>query len=86
MQFQADILNCPSCEIPRRKSLPGRRILAGLATGFWSDLEEIAALPRQFERFDPNMPDSQRKSSTKVASRGGASQKLTLLLDPRSTR
>jgi glycerol kinase len=62
MQFQADILNCPVLRNSSPEVSPlGAGFLAGLATGFWSDLEEIAALPRQFERFEPKMPDSQRE-------------------------
>ena len=62
MQFQADILNCPVLRNSSPEVSPlGAGFLAGLATGFWSSLEEIAALPRQFERFEPTMPDSQRE-------------------------
>jgi glycerol kinase len=61
MQFQADILNCTVLRNSSPEVSPlGAAFLAGLGTGFWSDLEEIAALPRQFERFEPKMPDSQR--------------------------
>jgi len=61
MQFQADILNCTVS----RNSSPdvsaiGAAFLAGLGTGFWSDPNEVAALPREFERFEPKMPDAQR--------------------------
>ena len=61
MQFQADILNCAVLRNSSPEISPlGAAFLAGLGTGFWSNLEEIAALPRQFERFEPKMPDSQR--------------------------
>lgn len=61
MQFQADILNCAVLRNSSPEVSPlGAGFLAGLATGFWSNLEEIAALPRQFERFEPQMPQSQR--------------------------
>jgi glycerol kinase len=61
MQFQADILNCTVLRNSSPEVSPlGAAFLAGLATGFWSNLDEIAALPRQFERFEPKMPDSQR--------------------------
>jgi glycerol kinase len=61
MQFQADILACPVL----RNSSPdvsalGAAFMAGLATGVWSSLDEIAALPREFDRFEPKMPDSRR--------------------------
>ncbi len=62
MQFQADILNCGILRNSSPEVSPlGAAFLAGLATGFWTSLEELAALPRQFERFEPKMPDSQRQ-------------------------
>lgn len=61
MQFQADILNCAVSRNSSPEVSPlGAAFLAGLAIGFWSNLDEVAALPREFERFEPNMPDSQR--------------------------
>lgn len=61
MQFQADILNCPVLRNSSPEVSPlGAAFLAGLATGFWSDLNEISSLPRQFESFEPKMADSQR--------------------------
>jgi glycerol kinase len=61
MQFQADILGCPVL----RNSSPdvsalGAGFMAGLATGIWSGLDEIAALPREFDRFEPTMTESRR--------------------------
>jgi glycerol kinase len=61
MQFQADILNCAVLRNSSPEVSPlGAGYLAGLGTGFWSNLQDIAALPRQFERFEPNMPEAQR--------------------------
>ncbi|HET7239205.1 MAG TPA: glycerol kinase GlpK [Terrimicrobiaceae bacterium] len=61
MQFQADILNCAVLRNASPEVSPlGAAFLAGLATGFWSKLDDVAALPRQFDRFEPQMPDSQR--------------------------
>lgn len=61
MQFQADILNCAVSRNSSPEVSPlGAAFLAGLAIGFWSNLDEVAALRREFERFEPNMPDSQR--------------------------
>jgi glycerol kinase len=61
MQFQADILNCAVLRNSSPEVSPlGAAFLAGLAIGFWSNLDEVAALPREFERFEPKMPDSQR--------------------------
>jgi glycerol kinase len=61
MQFQADILGCTVS----RNSSPdvsalGAAYLAGLAIGIWKDLDDIAALPRTFDRFEPAMPESWR--------------------------
>jgi glycerol kinase len=61
MQFQADILGCPVL----RNSSPdvsalGVGFMAGLATGIWSGLDEIAALPQEFGRFEPRMSESRR--------------------------
>ena len=65
MQFQADILNCAVLRNSSPEVSPlGAAFLAGLGTGFWSKLEDVAALPRQFERFEPRMPDSNALSST----------------------
>jgi glycerol kinase len=61
MQFQADILNCAVLRNSSPEVSPlGAAFLAGLAIGFWSDLEQIAALPGEFDRFEPKMPNSQR--------------------------
>jgi glycerol kinase len=54
MQFQADMLGCPVIRTSAADlSARGAAWLAGLATGFWSSLEELAALPRETERFEP---------------------------------
>jgi len=61
MQFQADILNCAVLRNSSPDVSPlGAAFLAGLGTGFWSNLDEVAALPREFERFEPKMPAAQR--------------------------
>ena len=61
MQFQADILNCAVSRNSSPEVSPlGAAFLAGLGVGFWSGLDEVAALPREFERFEPKMPDAQR--------------------------
>jgi glycerol kinase len=61
MQFQADILGCP---VLRNNSTVlsalGAAYLAGLAVGIWSSKEEIAALPRTIDRFEPQIPESTR--------------------------
>ncbi len=62
MQFQADILGCPVLRntSPDVSAL-GAAFLAGLAAGIWSGLDEIARLPREFDRFEPKMTEQRRQ-------------------------
>ncbi|MBL0160410.1 MAG: glycerol kinase GlpK [Bryobacterales bacterium] len=62
MQFQADILERPVI----RSSSPdlsaiGAAWLAGLAVGYWGSLEELAAMPRPTDRFEPCMAPARRR-------------------------
>jgi len=61
MQFQADILGCP---VVRSRSTDlsalGAAWLAGLATGVWRSLGELRALPRDTDRFEPEIRDDER--------------------------
>ncbi len=61
MQFQADILGRPvlRCTSPDVSAL-GAAYLAGLAVGVWKSEEEVAALPRERDRFDPRLSSSER--------------------------
>ncbi|MFN8622154.1 MAG: FGGY family carbohydrate kinase [Chloroflexota bacterium] len=54
-QTTADILGLPML-INRAESLAalGAAYLAGLATGLWASTDEIRALPRALDRFDPD--------------------------------
>ena len=63
MQFQADILDTPieRCAVPETTAL-GAGYLAGLAVGFWSDMDEIADHWRSNARFEPKMGHSERES------------------------
>jgi glycerol kinase len=56
LQFQADILRIP-VERPRvtETTALGAAFLAGLATGFWSSIEEIASTWQLERRFEPLM-------------------------------
>lgn len=62
MQFQADILNLP---VERPKVLEttalGAAYLAGLATGYWSSLEEIKQAWQLDRTFEPSMEANRRK-------------------------
>ena len=61
MQFQADILGVP---IVRPRMLEttalGAGLLAGLATGVWSDKDEARAVWQAERRFEPSMADADR--------------------------
>ena len=61
MQFQADLLGVPVVRpaVTETTAL-GAAYLAGLAQGFWSSREEIAALWRAERRFEPGMPAERR--------------------------
>jgi glycerol kinase len=58
MQFQADILGVPVVRPPVTETTAlGAAYLAGLAVGFWQDIEDSPAGKER--RFDPQMPQSQ---------------------------
>ena len=63
MQFQADILGYP---VLRNRSTVlsalGAAFLAGLTVGIWASRDEIAALPRQTDRFEPHINASAREA------------------------
>lgn len=62
MQFQADILGRPVVRnLGIDLSAIGAAWLAGLAVGFWRSLEELEALPREEDRFEPRMSDAERE-------------------------
>ncbi len=61
MQFQADILNTPieRASISETTAL-GAAFLAGLAVGFWRDIEEIKQTIHSRDEFIPNMNTATR--------------------------
>jgi glycerol kinase len=61
MQFQADVLGAPVSvpEIAETTAL-GAAYLAGIATGTWS-LDEVGAMWREAERYEPRMEEEQRR-------------------------
>jgi glycerol kinase len=63
MQFQADILAVPVVR-SRASDLSalGAAYLAGLAAGLWRSLDEIGALSRPQDRFEPRMDAAQRSA------------------------
>jgi glycerol kinase len=64
MQFQADLLGVPVIR-PRvtETTALGAAYLAGLAVGFWSSRDEIAAQWQAERRFDPRMPAARREEA-----------------------
>lgn len=62
MQFQADILNVkverPQCI---ETTALGAAYLAGLATGFWSDTEELIQRYQIDRHFQPHMSEDKRE-------------------------
>ncbi len=61
LQFQADLLGVP-VERPAvvETTAWGAAALAGLAVGFWRDLDEVAAIRRVDRRFEPTMAGAER--------------------------
>src|SRR6202051_877158 len=60
MQFQADILGVPVVRPSlTANTAQGVAFLAGLAVGFWKNLQVISSLPQEERRFAPHMPQSQ---------------------------
>ena len=63
MQFQADILNKPVCRpVIRETTAIGAAFLAGLAVGFWKDLDELRAVRALDRQFVPAMEEDRRRT------------------------
>jgi glycerol kinase len=62
MQFQADLLGVP-VEVPSvtETTALGAAYLAGLATGFWENREELDARWQMARRYEPRMDVSERE-------------------------
>jgi glycerol kinase len=61
MQFQADILGVPVVRpVVTETTALGAAYLAGLAVGFWSSQDEIAAQWQMDRRFAPRMSEDER--------------------------
>jgi glycerol kinase len=62
MQFQADILSRAVAVPPiAETSALGAAYAAGLAVGFWRDLEELRAMDQVAKRWEPSMPEDERR-------------------------
>lgn len=83
MQFQADILNThiQRAAIAETTAL-GASYLAGLATGFWQDMDEIKRMHKPAEEFDPQMSEEDREN---CYSGWQAAVKATQLFKPKKT-
>ncbi len=66
MQFQSDILNTKVIR-PRitETTALGAAYLAGLAVGYWKNMEEISTQWQVEKTFEPQMPSSQKKELIK---------------------
>jgi glycerol kinase len=62
MQFQADVLGVPvvRSQVTETTAL-GAAYLAGLATGFWANPQELKAEREQDVRFEPRMSSAERE-------------------------
>lgn len=62
MQFQADILNTPVQKAPDLETTAlGAAFLAGLAVGYWKNIDEIKDKYANGKKFMPKMSDGERK-------------------------
>ncbi|AQX80845.1 glycerol kinase GlpK [Plantibacter sp. MCCC 1A11337] len=61
MQFQADILGVPVIRpVVAETTALGAAYAAGLAVGFWSDLDDLAKNWQEDKRWEPNMDSAER--------------------------
>lgn len=62
MQFQSNILGTKILRAQNHETTAlGAAYLAGLAVGFWEDLDEIKTLYKVGESYEPNMNDSKKE-------------------------
>jgi glycerol kinase len=62
MQFQADILDVPVIRpVVAETTALGAAYAAGLAVGFWKDLDELRSNWREGKRWEPRMPAAERE-------------------------
>lgn len=66
MQFQSDIINVPVIRpVCTESTALGAAYLAGLSSGFWTDLKEIEGLKKIDKVFNPTMTDEERENKIK---------------------
>ncbi len=62
LQCQADLLGLPVLQAPTSESTAlGAALLAGLRVGVWPDLEGLRRLPMEARRFEPRLPEAERR-------------------------
>ena len=62
IQYQADILGKTVKRVERLETTGlGAAYLAGLAVGYWTDLNELTALVSENEQFEPNFSSEERR-------------------------
>jgi glycerol kinase len=67
MQFQADILGVPVIRpVITETTALGAAYAAGLAVGFWSDLDQLRSRWKEGKRWIPNMDDAERQRQIKL--------------------
>ena len=76
MQFQADLLGAPVVR-PRitETTALGAAYFAGLAVGFWKDLDAISHQWQVDRRFEPSMPESRVRELARAMDRGVGTRK-----------
>jgi glycerol kinase len=67
MQFQADILNVPVVRpVVAETTALGAAYAAGLAVGFWANLDELRANWQEDQRWTPNLDDAERDRTLRL--------------------
>jgi glycerol kinase len=62
LQFQSDLLGLPVLQAAQSESTAlGAAFLAGLHAGVWPDLDSLRRLAREARRFEPRLPDEERR-------------------------
>ncbi|ROQ40883.1 glycerol kinase [Frondihabitans sp. PhB188] len=67
MQFQADILNVPVVRpVVAETTALGAAYAAGLAVGFWENLDDLRANWQESKRWTPNLDDAERDRTLRL--------------------
>jgi glycerol kinase len=67
MQFQADILNVPVVRpVVAETTALGAAYAAGLAVGFWANLDELRANWQEDERWEPQLDEAERERTLRL--------------------